>query len=136
MRDYHLGKLLVVGAIVIGGIYHFSSRALFYKAVEGTIVETKVMCFIKDGNHAVYTNGYSDLAFMDCDTAPAVAKEKGYRPEAVQKGTVYKVSWASPVDNSVHTAEKYATGVGGYIVVGNKKKIYASKYDPNGMQWN
>jgi hypothetical protein len=136
MQSYHIGQLLVVGAIVVGGIYHFSSRALFYKAVEGTIVETKVMCFIKDGNHAVYTDWNSTLAFWDCDVAPSVAKAKGYRPESVQKGTVYKVSWVSPVDNSVHTAEKYATGVGGYIVVGNKKKVYASKHDANAMQWN
>jgi hypothetical protein len=136
MRSYHMGQLFVVGAIFVFAIFHFSSLALFYQAVEGTIVETKVMCFIKNGNHLVYKPWSTQIAFWDCDAAPAVAKEKGYSPETVQKGTVYKVRWVSPVDNSIHTAEKYATGVGGYIVVGNKKKVYASTYDPNGMEWN
>jgi hypothetical protein len=137
LKNYYLGQLAVVGAIVVGGVFHFSSRALFYQEVEGTITETKVMCFIRDGKRTVRTGILSsDPVFVDCDAAPAFAKEKGYRPEAVQKGTVYQVSWISPVDNSVQKSQKYATGVGGNIVIGKKKKVYASKYDAEKMQWN
>jgi hypothetical protein len=137
LQNYYVGQLAVVGAIVVGGIFHFSSLALFYQEVEGSITETKVMCFIRDGKRTLRTSTLSsDPLFMDCNAAPAIAKEKGYSPGSVQKGTVYEVTWVSPVDGSVHKAEKYATGVGGRILIGNKKKLYASKYDPEKMQWN
>ncbi len=136
VRDFHIGKFLVAAAIFVAIGFHYASRALFYTQVQATIVETKVQCFIKEGSKEFHAEGSNDLAFMDCNTARATAVANGFSEAAAQEGTIYTLSWKSPVDNSVHTAQKYATGVGGQIVVGKTRKAYASKSDTNSVQWN
>jgi len=129
-------KLIALAALVIGvaGAGLMLAQAYDLKT-NYTLVDAKIMtvetdCFIESGKEKIVTKDSEKLAYMDCDLAPLVAKQHGFRESAIQKRVKVTYDYRSPVDGRMYSGDFMRTGNVDGVERGKMIQVHAHKTDP------
>ncbi|WP_150524376.1 hypothetical protein [Roseibium sediminis] len=126
-------KAVVFGGVTIGayGLNAYDNHDLNtnYTLVEAKVVSVKKDCFIKAGKSKVVYKDTSDLAYMPCEIAPAVAADNGFSKTAITEHAVVTYSYRSPVDKRSYQGTLERSGDIKAIKNGKKFQVHAHKTD-------
>lgn len=129
-------KLIALAVVVIGiaGVGLMMAQAYDlktnYMLVDAKIMSVETECFIKSGKEKIVTKDTDELAYMDCDLAPIVAKQHGFKESAIKKRVKVSYDYRSPVDGRVYSGDFMRTGKVDGVRKGKMIQVHAHKTDP------
>ncbi|WP_428688412.1 hypothetical protein [Roseibium sp.] len=134
LRGFKGKAIVLAGAGVIGGgamAYQAYDLKMHYTVVDAKIMSVKTECFIKSGKEKIVTKGTSNLAYMDCEIAPLVARQEGMDESAVHERVTVTYDYRSPVDDRMHSGQYSRTGNTKDLIKGRVIRVHAHNTLPD-----
>lgn len=122
-----------LGIIALGaGAYGLSEADLYlnYTETTATVTQVKEDCYIESSKRKVVKKGTSELAYMDCDIAPLIAKRYGHTESAIHRRAHVTYEYVSPVDGSTRTGKLLKDSNNHGFELGKEFQIYAHNEKP------
>lgn len=118
----------VVGAgLMLAQAYDLRTN---YTLVDAKIMSVETECFIESGKEKIVNKDSETLAYMDCDLAPLVAKQHGFKESAIQRRVTVSYDYRSPVDGQIYSGDFRRTGDVEGVKRGKMIQVHAHKTDP------
>ncbi|MEM7429440.1 MAG: hypothetical protein AAF441_25465 [Pseudomonadota bacterium] len=126
-------------ALIVGGIAAVVGFTMFdqasdlkknYTRVDATITNASVECYVETRKRRLKEKSTGNMAYMDCDIAPAAAKHFGFSESDIKRRVTVTYEYESPVDGNYYNGEFTRKSDIESYVDGARIKVFAHKEKP------
>lgn len=121
--------VIVVSGVVIMGVQAYELKTN-YLLVDARVTSVTTKCFIAERNGDRTAGGTTEPAYLECGLAEIVAKQNGFKANAVRKRVTVTYEYRSPADGRIHTAGFARTSEIEGLEQGMTIRVHAHKSNP------